>query len=261
MEALPFSYFSHYFPSSKSLGAVTNRILSSFGLRITRIHDWADPTTYIPYAETIAKAKASGLALGDYIDVRQGIAGTTAATIQGMQRLGVFEKPVKSLLEIGPGTGRYLAKTIQLCSLDRCEVYETAIEWARYIEKNYPVILQPTDGGTLKATRSDSVDLVQAHKVLCSTPFLTTARYWAEMLRVTRPGGYAVFDVATESCLPPAVVKLWADSGMPSMSPYPAVVPYKVVLDFFEANGAKLVGTFYAALPPGKTEVFVFQKN
>ncbi len=261
MGAVPLGSCTHHLPNSKVQSNVINRILAPVGLRVTRTHDWTDPTTYIPFAETIAKANASGLRLGDYIDARQGISVTTASTIEGMQKLGVFKKPIETLVEIGPGTGRYLEKTIQLCSPNRCEVYETAAEWGRYIQNNYPVILQQTDGESLKATSSDSVDLIQAHKVLCSVPFLTVARYWEEMLRVARSGGYVVFDVVTEGCLPPAIVKLWARSTTPSKSPYPATVPYKVVLDFFEANGAELVGTFHATLPPGSTEVFIFRKK
>jgi hypothetical protein len=178
-----------------------------------------------------------------------------------MTLLGVFVKPIRAFAEIGPGTGRYLEKTLRACSPERYEVYETAPEWAAYLAKTYPVVVQPTDGASMQPTASASIDLVQAHKVLSATPFIVTARYWCEMVRVTRPGAHIVFDAMTENCLSPAVVEAWARTGMPNRSTYPAAIPSEVVVSFFAAHGSKLVGTFRAPMPPGETEVFVFERT
>jgi hypothetical protein len=249
-------------------GAGANRILAPLGLKVSRVpatsrdfHDWGDITTYIPFAETIAGARQAGLPLGDYIDTQQGIAGATQTVIDKMKSYGVFDMPIHSLVEIGPGTGRYLEKTLCECSPDRCEVYETSVDWALYLAKTFPVIVQPTDGASLQPTPSGSIDLVQAHKVLSATPFTVTARYWCEMLRVAKPSAHIVFDMMTENCLTPAVVEAWAHLGIPIRSSYPAAIPYDVVVSFFAAHRAKLVGTFRSPLPPGETEVFVFRTN
>jgi hypothetical protein len=247
---------------SSILGACANRILAPVGLKVSRLgHDWGDVSTFIPFAEAIGEAKQSGLPLGEYIDTRQGIAGATQSTIDEIKRLGVFDKPIRAIVEIGPGTGRYLEKALCECSPERYEVYETAPEWAAYLAKRFPVIIQPTDGASLRATATASIDLVQAHKVLSATNFVITARYWCEMDRVTRPGAHIVFDVMTENCLSPATVEAWARTGIPNRSTYPAAISSDVVTNFFAAHNAKCLGSFRAAMPPGQTEVFVFRKN
>jgi hypothetical protein len=246
----------------KSLKASANRVLAPMGLTISRVaHDWADVTTFIPFAQTIAAAKEMGLPLGDYIDARQGIAGATQVTIDKMVAFGVFERPVARVVEIGPGSGRYLEKTLRVCSPERYEVYETAPDWATYLARTFPIVLQPTNGSSMQPTATGSADLVQAHKVFSTVPFVVTVCYWVEMIRVTKRGGYIVFDAMTENCLTPAVVEAWARASIPIRSSYPAALPYKAIVDFFTAHNAKLVGTARAPMPPGETEIFVFRKD
>jgi hypothetical protein len=156
-------------------------------------------------------------------------------------------------------TGRYLEALLRECRPEHYEIYETASEWANYLATKYRVILQPTDGISLHATEDLSVDLVHAHKVLSETTFRTTAHYWCEMLRVIKPGGYAVFDVMTENCLSPEIVKAWTTFG--SRSTYPSTVPSKTVMDFFNSQDFDLIGSFLSPMPPGQTEVFVFKRD
>jgi hypothetical protein len=249
----------------KTIGSGVNRVLGPIGLKLERAgHDWSDVSSFIPFDETMANARtyqANGTSLGDYIDIRQGITGATQTTISQMAELGVFDGSIRSIVEIGPGTGRYLDYTLRQCSPERYEIYETASEWADFVAKKYAVVRQPTNGSSLQATATASIDLVQAHKVLSATTFLVTANYWCEMVRVVRAGGYAVFDVVTEHCLDPAVVEAWVNRGMPSRSTYPSLVPFATVVGFFCAHGFEHVGCFLVPMPPGHTEVFVFRKS
>ena len=177
-----------------------------------------------------------------------------------MIAFGVFERPIGTIVEVGPGTGRYLEKTLRVCSPERYEVYETAPLWAAYLARSFPVIVQPTNGFSMKPTETESADLVQAHKVFSTVPFVVTACYWGEMIRATKPGAHIVFDAMTEKCLTPAVIDAWTCAGIPIRSSYPAALPYSAILDFFVAHNAKLVGTARAPMPPGETELFVFRK-
>jgi hypothetical protein len=43
--------------------------------------------------------------------------------------LGVYSGAVNWVVEIGPGSGRYVEKTLSVCSPSRYEVYETATKW------------------------------------------------------------------------------------------------------------------------------------
>lgn len=240
-----------------SLGKPVNKVLSRLGLKLVR-HDWSDPTQYIPFAETLARAKAAGLPVGDYIDLTYNVPGAAQATIDRMGELGVFTGRIENVLEIGPGSGRYLERTIRKCSPARYEIYETAESWARYLEDHYPVARMPTSGSDLSATPDASIDLVHAHKVFGWTPFLITCRYWLEMLRVARHQAHIVFDIVTEDCMSGGIVDRWIADGH---STHPAVVPRAFALEFFGSRGAALVGSFFVPMKPGKTETFVFRKT
>jgi hypothetical protein len=61
--------------------------------------------------------------------------------------------------------------------------------------------VQPTDGMRMASTAGASVDLARAHKVFSTIPFIATCLYWIELLRVTKPGGFIVFDCMTEGCV------------------------------------------------------------
>jgi hypothetical protein len=237
--------------------------LGHFGLELARKrgHDWSDVANYIPFEATIEAARKAGVSVGDYIDgVREGITSTTQATMDQMAQLGLFAGILDTVVEIGPGSGRYLERTLKLCNPQRYEIYETAAPWAAYLEKKYQVILQPTDGKSLAGTPSGSVDLVQAHKVFSTIPFLATARYWLEMVRVTRPGGFAVFDIVTEACMAPDMLESWVASGRGNAS-YPAMVPTSVAVGLFESHGFSLMGRFIVPMGPGSTEAYVFKKG
>lgn len=241
-----------------------NRLLARGGLQLVRSgdgHDWTDTRTFIPLDKTLEGAKRAGLSVGDYIDtVMNKSPGASQHTIDLMRSLGVFERPVQTVVEIGPGSGRYLDKTLAACHPTRYEIYETAGPWVGYLQKTYDVVLQPTDGKSLAGTPDASADLVQAHKVFSSIPFLPSACYWGEIARVTRPSGYAVFDLLTEDCLDPATLEKWRASGIENGA-YPAVIPRNLAVSYFGHLGFELVGTPEIPFGPGTAQLFVFRKK
>jgi SAM-dependent methyltransferase len=217
---------------------------------------------YIRFERTIKAAKAAGLTLGDYIDnVMNNTPGATQATIDAMRDAGVFASNPRTVLEIGPGSGRYLEKTLAECTPSRYEIYETAELWAEYLVDHYPVLLQPTNGTHLKATADNSIDLLQAHKVFNGVTFLTTIRYFAEIGRVVRPGGWAVFDALTETALDIETVHAWRTRGGSGHDSYPAPLPRSVVVDIFSTNDFSLKNTHIGAMGVGRTEVLMFRKE
>ena len=242
------------------------RVLSPIGLRISRIqrdaeHDPNDFATFIPFQRTLAAARAANLSVGDYVDtVMNKVPGSSQKTIDLMASVGVFSEALGTIVEIGPGTGRYLEKTMKAGRPSRYEIYETAGPWASYLVAKYKTVLQQTDGYCLSGTPEGSADLVQAHKVFSGAPFMSTICYWREMVRVIRPGGWAVFDIVTESCLSAGTVRNWVDSGIRNGS-YPAAVPRRVAEDFFASSGFTLAGSFVVPMNPGTTELLVFKRS
>jgi hypothetical protein len=240
-----------------------NSAFSPFGIKVVRTngHDWSDTRTFLPFKETTNNAASMNITIEEYIEtVINNLPGSTQQTIDDMSRLGVFKGRIETVLEIGPGSGRYLERTIAACSPKRYEVYETSLPWAKFVAEKYGVVLQPTEGSSLKATASNSVDLVQAHKVFSGIPFLPTCKYWAEMVRVARNGAFIVFDIVTEACLDTDAIQKWIESSI-EYGAYPAVAPRDVVLRYFEAQHCDLIGTFMVPIGPATTEAFVFCKR
>jgi len=236
------------------LGLVRLEVRSSI-----RPHNWDDPEQFLPFRETIEEARRAGLSLCDYIDKTHNKPGATQETIDQMAALGAFEDKIERVCEIGPGSGRYLEKTLEACNPVHYEVYETANSWAEYLVETYKVISRPTDGRSLPHTASESIDLIQAHKVLVCTPFLTTISYLSEMARVLRSGGKAVFDIVTEDCMDDAAVDTWLKARKTSGS-YPNLLPKQYVVDYMANRGLSLDGSFHIPMEPGRTECLVFSK-
>jgi hypothetical protein len=241
-----------------------SRALRPFGFDLVKItqksHNWGDVGQFIPLEETLAGAREAKLPLGEYVDAKHNVPGATQATHDRLVALGVFKDRTDRVCEIGPGSGRFLEKTVQACKPSHYEIYETAQPWADWLVKTYKVIAQPTDGMTLPNTPSNSIDLVQAHKVFVCLLFLTTCSYFTEIVRVTKPGAWVIFDVMTEDCMDNDNVALWLKTGVNTRT-YPEIIPKRFVTDFFERSGFAFVASFIVPMKPGKTECFVFRKS
>src|SRR3954454_5571418 len=75
---------------------------------------------FIPFEATMRAARAAGLSVGDHIDeVMNETPGATQSSIDELRALGVFAANPSTVLEIGPGSGRYLEKTLKECSPGR----------------------------------------------------------------------------------------------------------------------------------------------
>ena len=219
---------------------------------------------FIAFRETHEAAKAAGLSVGDYIDrnyVHHAGRSPTEQTIDGMVALGVFDFPLHAICEIGPGSGRYLQRTLALGHPTHFEIYETATEWRDWLVQQYQVTAKRCDGKTLVETDSESIDLVQCHKVFPAIPVLVTASYFAEMARVVRPGGWVVFDILTEHCFTSHYLKKWFESGVWTWDWSPFLVNCEFALSFFAERDIRLVGNFLVPLYPGVTECLVFRKT
>jgi hypothetical protein len=250
-------------PFLRAIKSAVNKSLAPIGMRITRTddHDWNDIANFIPFERTLERASIAKMSIGDYVDtVMNGVPGSSQSTIDKMASLGVFSEPMGTVVEIGPGTGRYLEKTLTAGRPSRYEIYETAGPWSAYLVREYNVTLRRTDGYSMTDTADSSADMVHAHKVFSSVPFMVTCCYWHEMARVIRPGGWAVFDVVTERCLSADAMLTWARSGIRN-GPYPAVIPREVSVSFFAEKGFALAASFIVPMPPGTTELLVFRKD
>lgn len=222
--------------------------------------------TYLPLAKTLREAEASGLSLSDFIDKRFGMwdgAGVspTQETINRMDEAGVFDTlpPMAHICEIGPGTGRYLEKTLQHCNDARCEIYETDDEWRDWLATKHSAIAHGGDV-TMSGTASESVDLVKAHRVFTETPTLVTLAYFKEMARVVKPAGWIVFDIFTETCFSTLNVEAWFKAGAVTWHWRPVIMPKQHALDFLTSEHCNLVKSCLVPYYPGVSELLFFRK-
>ena len=246
----------------RSARRALNAVIAPAGFELARLDgrfSWDDSTTYLPFHATKSQAAAAGMTISDFVETTYNRLGSTQAAMEAMTELGVFENGIERVCEIGPGSGRYLERTLKLCRPSEYEIYETASDWAEWLAESYPVILRPTDGKTLAATPSGSIDLVQAHKVFVGTPSVTTFGYLLEMARVVRDGGKVVFDIVTEACMDDPTIDRWLGMGLGAKN-YPALLPRQHVIDFLTRRGLVQRGSFFVDMRPGRSECLVFAR-
>ena len=251
-------------PLKRSVRNSINGFLGILGCEIVRSperrHDWGDVKQFIPLEDTLSRAREAGLSVGEYIDAKHNVPGATKAAFDRLAALGVFKGRIERVCEIGPGSGRYLEKTIQACNPSHYEIYETSRPWEDWLVKTYKVIAQPTDGMTLANTPTGSIDLVHAHKVFVCLLFLTVCSYFTEIVRVTKPGSWVLFDVMTEDCVDENNLTLWLKTGVNKRT-YPEMMSKKFVLAFFSRHDFEFVDSFIVPMKPGKTECMVFRRR
>jgi hypothetical protein len=239
----------------RSSQAFINALLKPIDIQIIRPSK--DFKYYIPFEETLNGAKEMGLSVGDYIDLKFNVPGSTQDTIDQMDKLGAFDFAQAHVCEIGPGSGRYLVKTIEKCKPEYYEIYETAPKWASWLASEYHAVSQPTDGMKLSATPGKSMDLVHSHKVLNGLKIINICQYFYEMARVVKEHGVIVFDILTEDCLDEGTTQKWLASSADYIT---SMTAKQFTVDFFARRGFRCMGDFFATSLPGKTHYFVFRR-
>jgi SAM-dependent methyltransferase len=234
-----------------------NAALRPLGAQIVRGRS-SDPAvqSFLSARKTIAAAHRAGLSVADYIDQHNATPGTTASTVEAMLSIAGLGGHVDRVCEIGPGTGRYAEQVIAALHPDVYEMYETAADWLPYLRRLPGAKTMPADGRTLSHTASESVELVHANKVFVYIPLVVTIGYLREMARVVRPGGTVAFDIVTEGCMDTATTNSWIDARVTLYS----MIPRQWTIDLLGQEKLTLVGSTFAALTGGRTEILVFHK-
>ena len=117
---------------------VVKRLLAQMGLAITQVGETAKTFGYISAKETVSAAEREGLSVCDYVEKLWNKPGDTQRIIEQMASCGVFEARDPNILEIG--TGRYLEKVLGKCKPAKYESYETARDWAEWLQSKYPIV-------------------------------------------------------------------------------------------------------------------------
>jgi len=239
---------------------IINSILGLFNLRLikaTYFNNNSNNLSYISAKETVNNAQKEGLSVCDYVEKMWDQKGATKNVIDNMEKLGAFEITNPIVCEIGTGTGRYMEKVIKKCNPKRYESYETAKDWAEWLDMEYDIISQETNGCSLKNTEDKSIDIIHSHGVFVYLPFFDSLRYFKEIGRVASKNAIIVFDCITEDCLDKKTMNDWLNSAYN----FPRLLPEKYISDFFPSTKYKLLGNFFTPYGQGKSKYFVFQRS
>ena len=229
-------------------------ISNALGFRVSRIGNTGGG--YISAKDVVAAAEEAGMSVCDYVERLWNISGQTQHVIDQMKKSGAIGQGGK-VLEIGAGTGRYMEKILENSSPIVYQSYETALDWANYLDQKYPIETKQADGYSLKETANNSIDLVCAHGVFVYLPFLVSVRYFKEIFRVSAVGAYVVFDIVSENVLDHQDIQKWLNSS----HNYPCFLSKKYIVDLFAENGYCLTQCFFSPYGPARSEYLIFNRK
>lgn len=227
------------------LERTVNGILNPLGVRVVR---HGPPPTIggrrLSEKAVVAEARRRGISAGEYLEKLFGKEGRALEIIQRMRGKGALSEKVFAVCEIGPGSGLYVQEVLKHAPVKRYEIYEIERSRAEYLAGEFSVVMQPTDGETLRATSSRTIDLIHAHGVFVTLDFLTSCSYFREIERVIAPGGHVVFDIITEDCLDDSGIDSWLNTPLR----YPSLHSRDYVIRFFSERGFSMVDEFVTPL-------------
>jgi phospholipid N-methyltransferase len=221
---------------------------------------------YYRAEETIAAAKAAGLSICEHrerLAINPKAIGRRDRTMAKIAETGALTD-CRRMLEIGPGTGMYLEKALELAKPEVCEIYEIDDAWARFLVAEYDgrhgckVVRRAANGEDLSHTADASCDIVFAHGVFVYLPMLRSVDYLAEAARVTKPGGYIAFDCFLASSLAePGVVEAWKATAQY----YPVAIPDDLLTRLAEKHGLVEATRFSEVYNCHRSDYFVWRKT
>jgi hypothetical protein len=216
------------------------------------------PGRFLDFRKTELAARRAGKPVADYLEEIWNCQGQATRISEWMQKIGCYQS-CKTILEIGPGSGRFLGPTMDRARPTRYEIYETARRWAEWLaSSNTPhVVAQPANGRTLDATASASCDLVHAHGVFVYLKLLTAFEYFGEMIRVSSPNGYVIFDFFPCESFDEGSVSSWLASN----DRFVTLLPRKLVIEFFRQRGFHLLATCNRSVGAGKATYLAFRNS
>lgn len=239
-----------------NVGQAVNKLLAPVGFQIVRYIP-TRPGGYILAKETLDAAARNNQSVTEYVETLWNEQGLVQQVIDRFREFGALNPSTKRVCEIGTGTGIFAEAILKSYDISQYESYEIAQDWAEWLSQTYTIISHPTTGNSLDSTESNSIDLVHANGVFVYTPFLVTCKYFLEFTRVTKSGGFAVFDILSEDCFNEELLTAWLSSP----HSYPCILPKDYVKTFFLNNGFSYIGEFLRKFGEGKSVYLIFQKR
>ncbi|QPK63428.1 CDP-glycerol glycerophosphotransferase family protein [Methylomonas sp. LL1] len=237
-----------------------NLIINYFGFTVSK-----SGMGYIDPAQTIHNAQKSGLSICDYLENKEPDKRKHGRRNRIINKLAEYNtlSSCTTALEIGPGTGMYLEKVLELAKPIRYEIYETHRGWINYLKSKFEksssctLVVHTANGHSLDQTQSNSCNIVHAHGVFVYIPILNTLHYISESARVLAPGGFLVFDCLTEDCLNYNDAKRWLESSMR----FPVIIQHSLLMEYTVNEGFVFIGKFTEVYGFSRVNYYIFRKK
>jgi len=213
---------------------------------------------YIGCKTTIAKAREAGLTVPAYVAQIWHEEGVVERFVQYLRGLIPLSQ-CSTMLEIGPGTGRFLEPISKLASPASYEIYETNSDWADYLVRTYGVDAHKADGRCLAQTPDATQHLVHAHCVFVYLSISIAFGYFHEMCRVCAPGGFVVFDSFLSDRQDLASIEKWRQN----QDAWQIILPREPIIALFTQNGFETVADDYQmkTFRSGYSQYLIFRKR
>lgn len=240
------------------IGVVINKIIDKLGYRIVKTIPVvvSKNKSYIDCEDTVTKANEQNLSVSEYVEKSWNQVGATQKVIENISRItGTIN--IKNVLEIGPGTGRYLEKIKHIYSPSNYVIYEIDEAWSQWLGKKYNVTVRNSDGRTLSYDKDSELDFVHAHGVFTYLPFLNSFEYFKEMIRVCKKNGTITFDFYSAELFDNNEIKKWLGTA----ERYPVPVSAQTIKKYFADLGAAFLGEFENPYGHGFSTYHVYRKN
>ena len=238
---------------------VAKSVLGRHGLSIQRTQ-----RAYVEATATIAAARARGLSPADYLLSRESDPRKIARpklVLDRLQQLGCLTG-IRSVLEIGPGSGAHLQQLLERSRPEVYEIYELDYGWASYLRERFgqggdtTLRVHPANGITLSATPGESIDLVHAHAVFVYLPIVRALSYVCEAGRVLRPGGTLAFDCILDTSFTPETARAWLGSSWS----FPTLVSEAAIVALAADSGLAPLARFSMPYGPATSDYLVLTK-
>jgi len=148
------------------------------------------------HVEFIREARAAGMELGDYCELKWGVVGSSERAVSALCLPHIPEGG--RVVEIGTGTGRYARRVLERRPGVTYFSFEPGAGWNDYLRKRFAGLdfrVMGSDGASLAGVEEASVDFVHAHGVFVYLDTTVVLGYLVHSARVLKPGGYLLFDV------------------------------------------------------------------
>ena len=212
---------------------------------------------YIDCNTTVQAAQDADLTICEFVERLWDQYGQTKLILNRAAKHIDFSE-VNTVCEIGPGTGRYIKKTIErMGKVDNYTIYEIDKDWANWLETEYSISKREANGIDLQDEENTSIDFCQAHGVFVSLSMYNVLIYLKEMMRVTKSGGYLLFDYFDETSFSNNVGQIIIDNSID----YPSIIPSGIIRNFLLENNCEIITEFNNKYGKGESKYILAQKK